>query len=30
LRIADRGLREGLLIGMMKADGVWHKKGSGA
>ncbi len=28
LRIADRGLREGLLIGMMKADGVWHKKGS--
>ena len=29
LRIADRGLREGLLIGMMKADGVWYKKGSG-
>ena len=30
LRIADRGLREGLLIGMMKADGVGHKKGPGA
>jgi exopolyphosphatase/guanosine-5'-triphosphate,3'-diphosphate pyrophosphatase len=23
LRIADRGLREGLLVQMMRADGVW-------
>ena len=25
LRIADRGLREGLLIQMMSRDGVWHQ-----
>lgn len=30
LRIADRGLREGLLIGMMMADGVWPKQRVGA
>ena len=30
LRIADRGLREGLLIGMMMADGVWPKQRTSA
>jgi exopolyphosphatase/guanosine-5'-triphosphate,3'-diphosphate pyrophosphatase len=24
LRVADRGLREGMLIELMRADGVWH------
>ena len=23
LRVADRGLREGMLVEMMRADGVW-------
>jgi len=23
LRVADRGLREGMLVQMMRADGVW-------
>ena len=27
LRIADRGLREGLLMTMMRADGVWRGAG---
>ena len=27
LRIADRGLREGILIGMMSRDGVWAPGG---
>lgn len=26
LRVADRGLREGMLIEMMRADGVWSKE----
>jgi exopolyphosphatase/guanosine-5'-triphosphate,3'-diphosphate pyrophosphatase len=26
LRIADRGLREGLLVNMMREDGVWSRK----
>jgi exopolyphosphatase / guanosine-5'-triphosphate,3'-diphosphate pyrophosphatase len=26
LRIADRGLREGILIELMRADGVWHDR----
>jgi exopolyphosphatase/guanosine-5'-triphosphate,3'-diphosphate pyrophosphatase len=26
LRIADRGLREGILIELMRADGVWHNQ----
>jgi exopolyphosphatase/guanosine-5'-triphosphate,3'-diphosphate pyrophosphatase len=26
LRIADRGLREGILIELMRADGVWHNR----
>jgi len=26
LRIADRGLREGLLMNMMREDGVWNRK----
>jgi exopolyphosphatase / guanosine-5'-triphosphate,3'-diphosphate pyrophosphatase len=25
VRIADRGLREGILMQMMAADGVWHE-----
>jgi exopolyphosphatase / guanosine-5'-triphosphate,3'-diphosphate pyrophosphatase len=25
LRIADRGLREGILVGMMREDGVWPR-----
>ena len=30
LRIADRGLREGMLIGLMQADGVWWgRRGAG-
>ena len=28
LRIADRGLREGLLMNMMTADGVWRRNGA--
>jgi exopolyphosphatase / guanosine-5'-triphosphate,3'-diphosphate pyrophosphatase len=24
LRVADRGLREGILVEMMRADGVWR------
>jgi len=24
LRVADRGLREGMLVGMMRTDGVWN------
>ncbi|MEF2074190.1 Ppx/GppA phosphatase family protein [Consotaella sp. CSK11QG-6] len=28
LRVADRGLREGLLTEMMVADGVWRRRGS--
>jgi exopolyphosphatase/guanosine-5'-triphosphate,3'-diphosphate pyrophosphatase len=28
LRIADRGLREGMLIGMMMEDGVWAESGA--
>ncbi|MET0313162.1 MAG: Ppx/GppA phosphatase family protein [Hansschlegelia sp.] len=27
LRVADRGLREGLLVEMMRADGVWRRRG---
>ena len=27
LRIADRGLREGLLMNMMREDGVWRRGG---
>ncbi|WP_246726715.1 Ppx/GppA phosphatase family protein [Antarcticirhabdus aurantiaca] len=30
LRVADRGLREGLLTEMMVADGVWRRGGNGA
>jgi exopolyphosphatase/guanosine-5'-triphosphate,3'-diphosphate pyrophosphatase len=26
LRIADRGLREGILIELMRADGVWGRQ----
>ena len=29
LRVADRGLREGLLIEMMVADGVWRRDTQG-
>ena len=25
LRVADRGLREGILVGLMRADGVWRR-----
>ena len=25
LRIADRGLREGILMNMMREDGVWRR-----
>jgi len=28
LRVADRGLREGILTELMSADGVWSRKGS--
>ncbi|GLK79079.1 Ppx/GppA phosphatase family protein [Methylopila turkensis] len=27
LRVADRGLREGLLVEMMREDGVWRRRG---
>ncbi|HEY0292350.1 MAG TPA: Ppx/GppA phosphatase family protein [Hansschlegelia sp.] len=27
LRVADRGLREGILVEMMRADGVWRRRG---
>jgi exopolyphosphatase/guanosine-5'-triphosphate,3'-diphosphate pyrophosphatase len=27
LRVADRGLREGMLVQMMRADGVWREAG---
>jgi exopolyphosphatase/guanosine-5'-triphosphate,3'-diphosphate pyrophosphatase len=30
LRVADRGLREGMLVEMMRADGVWDAPVSGA
>jgi exopolyphosphatase/pppGpp-phosphohydrolase len=30
LRIADRGLREGMLVQMMRADGVWDRIAQGA
>ena len=26
VRVADRGLREGLLMNMMREDGVWNRK----
>ena len=29
LRVADRGLREGMLVQMMRADGVWNGGGGG-
>ena len=25
LRVADRGLREGMLVDLMRADGVWDR-----
>jgi exopolyphosphatase/guanosine-5'-triphosphate,3'-diphosphate pyrophosphatase len=28
LRVADRGLREGMLVQMMRADGVWRESAS--
>ncbi|WP_428522385.1 Ppx/GppA phosphatase family protein [Pseudorhodoplanes sp.] len=28
LRVADRGLREGMLVQMMRADGVWREAGA--
>ncbi len=28
VRVADRGLREGLLMQMMEADGVWSRSGA--
>ena len=28
LRVADRGLREGVLVELMRADGVWRRRGS--
>jgi exopolyphosphatase/guanosine-5'-triphosphate,3'-diphosphate pyrophosphatase len=28
LRVADRGLREGMLVQMMRADGVWREPGA--
>ncbi|HEY8580478.1 MAG TPA: Ppx/GppA family phosphatase, partial [Beijerinckiaceae bacterium] len=28
VRIADRGLREGILVQLMSADGVWRHAGS--
>jgi len=30
LRVADRGLREGMLVQMMRADGVWDRSGGAA
>ena len=27
LRVADRGLREGILVELMRADGVWRRRG---
>ena len=30
VRIADRGLREGILMQMMSADGVWREAGHAA
>jgi exopolyphosphatase/guanosine-5'-triphosphate,3'-diphosphate pyrophosphatase len=27
VRVADRGLREGMLVQMMRADNVWHRAG---
>src|SRR5262249_19985628 len=30
LRVADRGLREGMLVQMMREDGVWERGGNGA
>ncbi len=30
LRVADRGLREGMLVQMMREDGVWEGRASGA
>jgi len=30
LRVADRGLREGMLVQMMRQDGVWDHGGNGA
>ena len=29
LRVADRGLREGMLVQMMREDGVWGRRGDG-
>ncbi|MFG1473383.1 Ppx/GppA phosphatase family protein [Xanthobacter agilis] len=29
LRVADRGLREGMLVQLMRADGVWRRPGKG-
>jgi exopolyphosphatase/guanosine-5'-triphosphate,3'-diphosphate pyrophosphatase len=29
LRVADRGLREGMLVQMMREDGVWGGSGGG-
>jgi exopolyphosphatase/guanosine-5'-triphosphate,3'-diphosphate pyrophosphatase len=29
LRVADRGLREGMLVGMMRTDGVWNNGAHG-
>ena len=28
LRVADRGLREGMLVQMMREDGVWGRTGA--
>ncbi len=30
LRVADRGLREGMLVQLMRADGVWRRAGTAA
>jgi exopolyphosphatase/pppGpp-phosphohydrolase len=30
LRVADRGLREGMLVQLMREDGVWTHAGQGA
>jgi exopolyphosphatase/guanosine-5'-triphosphate,3'-diphosphate pyrophosphatase len=30
LRVADRGLREGMLVQMMRGDGVWQEAGGHA
>jgi exopolyphosphatase/guanosine-5'-triphosphate,3'-diphosphate pyrophosphatase len=30
VRVADRGLREGMLVQMMRADGVWGHVGGGS